>query len=150
MSYDINGIRHVVLMPWGFTCPMIVTWPSVLSSDKPQAFCFITWRTPSLLYYYLTNPSLLYYYLTNPKPSVLLADKPQAFCIITWQIPSLLYYHLPNPKPSVLLPDKPQAFCIITWQNRTGRHDLYSSLRSAWLLITSPVLGAIFWKHNVA
>jgi hypothetical protein len=115
MSYDINGIRHVVLMPWGFTCPMVATRlyyhmtnpkHSVLLPDKPQAFCIITWQTPSLLYYYLTNP----------KPSLLLHDKPWAFCIITWQTTSLLYYYVTNPKPSVFLHDKSQAFFIITWQ----------------------------------
>ena len=125
---------------------MIATRSSVLSPDKPLAFCIVTWQALSFLYYYLTSPKLSVLLPDKPeafciiiwqtKFSVLLPDKPQAFCIITWQTPSLLYYYLANPKSAVLSPDKPQAFCIITRHTLTGSHALYYSLRCAWLLTT--------------
>jgi hypothetical protein len=66
----VNQLCQVIIeKDWG---------SSLLLHDKPQLFSIITWQTPALLYYYLTNPS----------PSLLLPDKPKPFSIITWQTPA--------------------------------------------------------------
>ena len=118
---------------------MIATRSSVLSPEKPLAFCIVTWQALSFLYYYLTSPKL----------SVLSPDKPQTFCIITWQAPSSLHYHLTNPNPSVLLPGKPQVCCIITWQTPSL---LYYYLtypnRKPWPIFLTKMCLAIHNHHH--